>query len=290
MLGAEPQASASPFSTFGLRPEPLARLGNYAAAGVCAVGAYEILLLAGALLVFVSGSLAGALVLSLFNLLLYVVMALSGIPFIAWFHRAYKNLPLLGISPRFSSNWAIGCWFIPFANWVLPGMIGDEIWRAGRPQASAPRAEDWNLARIWWGVYIGSGLLGMLLLFAVRAAGSARGFAFVLALSAVMVVVSAVLAIAFVRRASERLDALSGHSPPGDALDRAIASVYEALPVSDGLVERGGGPTRASTGPRPPTAAEPASSATTASCSRCGRPQEAGANFCDACGTPLGLS
>ncbi len=266
--------------------ESLRRLGNYAAAGVCAVAAYEILFLAAALLVFVSGSVGAAIALGFAYLLLFVVLAFAGIPFIIWFHRAYKSLRPRGVETRFTPGWAIGCWFIPFANWVLPGMIGDEIWRAGRPADQPARADGWNLARVWWAIYIGCGVLGYTFLVVVQVTTpGARGFAIAVSLASSMLLLSAVFAIAFVRRASERLDAFASLAPPGDGLDRTISSVYEMLPIPAGLVEapRGSSPAAGTAAQVPAHAPE-----APVACAHCGALEAPGANFCGSCGAPQG--
>lgn len=273
----------------GPQPEPLARLGNYAAVGVCTVAAYEVLFLVAALFVAASGSLSGVVVLNILYLVFLLLLVVAGIPFIAWFHRAYKNLPLLDVKPRFSPGMAIACWLIPFANWVLPGMIGDELWKAGRPPGRPQRQDGLNLARVWWGVYIGVGLFSLfLLVFVGFVADSARTFALWVIVTSAMLIVSAGLAIAFVRRAGERLDALAGHVSEADDLDRAITSLYQALPIPESLTEEGvdGEPAAAPAPVGPPWAGTPQADATTF-CTRCGASEEAGASFCGACGAPL---
>lgn len=275
----------------GLGSEPLVRLGNFAAAGVCTVAAYEILFLAAALLVFLSGSLGGAVALGVAYLLFFVVLATAGIPFIIWFHRAYKGLRLHGVETRFSPGWAIGCWFVPFANWVLPGMIGDEIWRAGRPANEAVRTgSSWNLARVWWALYIGSGLFGYVLLVAGQFTAGARGFALAMILATILLLLSAAFAIAFVRRASERLDALTAVDAPRDGLDRTIASIYEALPLPAALTDTppAGRPNDGAVPAAPLSPASAPAGEPDIACTRCGAVEAPGANFCGACGAPVG--
>lgn len=286
LLDTPPEAIAPATVGVGPRPEPLARLGNYAAAGVCVVAAYEVFFMVAALLVLASGSLGGVVLLNALYWLFFMVLVLAGVPFIAWFYRAYRNLPLLDFKPRFSGGMAIGCWLIPFANWALPGMIGDEIWKAGQPPDRPPRADSWNLARVWWGVYIGTGVVAVLLLVALGllAGAGERTFALWTMLTSGMVIFSAGLAIAFVRRASERLDALCSYEPPGDGLDRAIGSIYGALPVSPGLTEEGASARR--DGGAPPPHFRPTTAAV-AHCTHCGAEEEAAANFCGSCGAPL---
>ena len=40
------------------------------------------------------------------------VFIATGIFFLLWFHRAYRNLPALG-DRRYGTGWAIGGWFVP---------------------------------------------------------------------------------------------------------------------------------------------------------------------------------
>jgi hypothetical protein len=61
------------------------------------------------------------------------------------FRRAYRNLPALGAeSPRFSSGWAVGAWFVPFLNLVRPKQIMDDIWRASDPALPAHPGAAWK--------------------------------------------------------------------------------------------------------------------------------------------------
>jgi hypothetical protein len=55
---------------------------------------------------------------------------------ITWFYRARKNLDAFpGAGPTMSAGWAIGGWFVPLANLVIPGRVmaniaRDSLWRA----------------------------------------------------------------------------------------------------------------------------------------------------------------
>jgi Domain of unknown function (DUF4328) len=85
-------------------------------------------------------------------LLLYVVLYLAtGVTFIAWLYRAVQNDRALGRSARHSPGWAIGGWFIPFANFVIPYQVVADLWRGrGRRRTTLT----------WWLAWIvGAGLL-----------------------------------------------------------------------------------------------------------------------------------
>lgn len=83
-----------------------------------------------------------------------------------WQHRAQSNLsPLYSHELKFSPGWAVGWWFIPFANLFKPYQAMKELW-----QASDPNAEPtgWKQSQVssalgwWWVSYLAAGLLGNL--------------------------------------------------------------------------------------------------------------------------------
>lgn len=77
-----------------------------------------------------------------------------------WMHRCYRNLPALGATAlHWSPAWAVGAWFIPVANLVLPYMVARELWAkaGGRVVRSGP------LLALWWAaciVTVGINLVG----------------------------------------------------------------------------------------------------------------------------------
>ena len=96
---------------------------------------------------------------ALLGLASYVV---TGIVFVVWFQRCYKNSQALGTSNlRFSSGWAAGAWFVPFLNFVRPKQIADDIWKSTEPDAPAPQNSSWMSVRVpgllhaWWAFFIG---------------------------------------------------------------------------------------------------------------------------------------
>ncbi|AGL20895.1 DUF4328 domain-containing protein [Actinoplanes sp. N902-109] len=56
-----------------------------------------------------------------------VTYLLAGIPFIVWLRRAAQNLQAFGADLTWGPGWAIGAWFIPLANVVLPLLMLSEI-------------------------------------------------------------------------------------------------------------------------------------------------------------------
>jgi hypothetical protein len=68
--------------------------------------------------------------------LIVVTLIFAGIAFITWLYRARVNLDYFGVHDlRWKSGWTIGSWFIPFANFVLPVRVINEVDRASAQRA-----------------------------------------------------------------------------------------------------------------------------------------------------------
>lgn len=85
-------------------------------------------------------------------LILMVIVTFIG--WLIWQHRAHANLRALGAANlSYSPGWAVGWWFIPFANIVMPYLTVRELWKASNPEASAI---DWKarggaaIVGLWW--------------------------------------------------------------------------------------------------------------------------------------------
>ena len=90
---------------------------------------------------------------------------LTAIFFIAWLHRAYKNLRPLGIELlRYGPGWAIGAWFVPILNLFRPKQIVNDVWRGSDPKL-ADRV-GWIdgpvpfVFAVWWAAYLADSLVG----------------------------------------------------------------------------------------------------------------------------------
>ena len=138
---------------------------------------------------------------------------IGAIIFIAWFHRAYGNLPALGVStPRRGRGWAIGGWFIPIANLFIPKQMANDLWRAGDPELR-PADHGWQsrpvaaIVHWWWALYLVSGALanisGRLMEDATNLA-DLRSAIVVNAVAQAIGIASAVAAILVVKRATAR--------------------------------------------------------------------------------------
>jgi uncharacterized protein DUF4328 len=65
--------------------------------------------------------------------LIYIATAVC---FLMWLYRAYRNLPSFGTPSQnisYSAGWAVGSFFIPFVNLVVPYRAIKELWRNSSP-------------------------------------------------------------------------------------------------------------------------------------------------------------
>lgn len=81
-----------------------------------------------------------------------VIFIASGITFLVWFHRLYKNLATLTKVPlAHSPGWAVGGFIVPFINLVRPYQMMCEAWSHSAPPDQAART---SLIGWWWGGWI----------------------------------------------------------------------------------------------------------------------------------------
>ncbi|MEU7280204.1 DUF4328 domain-containing protein [Streptomyces sp. NPDC045431] len=143
----------------------------------------------------------------------------TAVVFILWFHRVRVNAGVFA-PDMFGSGpgWAIGAWFIPIANVVIPCKIARQTWRASRrdPYAAYGKGERPTLVMGWWLVWLFSGFVDALATRAYDDADRASEFVTAceaLAVSEVADAVAAVLAIVVVRRLTAMQDAKAQYGP-----------------------------------------------------------------------------
>lgn len=94
------------------------------------------------------------------GLIQFAGLVLAAITFLIWWSRAYKNAIAMGIPhPRYTTGWAVGWWFVPFANLVIPKNVANDIYRGSDPDMPY-RDPGWRqrpvspLLHWWWGLWI----------------------------------------------------------------------------------------------------------------------------------------
>ena len=152
------------------------------------------------------------------------------VAFVVWFHRAFANLPALGMAPLpFGAGWAIGGWLVPILNLFRPKNIMDDIWRGSDPDRPSRLDGFWHdgpvpaLVHAWWALYLVSSLVGFVVAALIdnttsRTVESVRtGWLATLA-SDVLELVLALVCLELVRRVTRRQQARAARlaiTPPG---------------------------------------------------------------------------
>jgi hypothetical protein len=136
--------------------------------------------------------------------------------FLIWLNRAHKNLaPLRAQNMEFSSGWAVGWWFIPFANLVKPYQVMQEVWRESDPDFDAGSGFLSNSAgtapgymSLWWAFWIISNIFSNICSRVYdpenMSTVAISGYLFVI--TGIVSIIAAVLAIKVVRDITRRQD------------------------------------------------------------------------------------
>ncbi len=81
------------------------------------------------------------------------------VAFLMWLYRSYENLPSFGVRTsdiQYASGWAVGSFFVPFVNLVVPYRAVKELWTRSVPKAlemfSDPAAP--AFFPLWWAAWL----------------------------------------------------------------------------------------------------------------------------------------
>ncbi|MFF8711975.1 DUF4328 domain-containing protein [Streptomyces sp. NPDC015184] len=86
-----------------------------------------------------------------------VMMLATGIVFIIWFRRVRLNAEVFDPSMQpMAPGWAVGSWFVPVANLVLPRRIAGGVWTASAQTNTdgSWRTVPATLMNLWWGGWV----------------------------------------------------------------------------------------------------------------------------------------
>jgi hypothetical protein len=145
----------------------------------------------------------------------FVLAVAVAVTWLLWQHRAQTNLSALGGGPpAFTPGWAVGAWFLPVANLVLPSRAVREL--VGR-SAGPTRQEAVRSVTPWWAGLL-AGLVLQVVSFALWAVPNPTPLMLVvsdiLAIAASAAWVwSAILAMRLIRAVDAGQDSWSGHRP-----------------------------------------------------------------------------
>jgi hypothetical protein len=86
-------------------------------------------------------------------------LIVTGVLFLTWFFQAYRAAMPGHERRRWGSGWTIGAWFIPFANFVIPKLVMNEIDRMSSADPG-PDPEAWMneprtpVSDLWWAAWV----------------------------------------------------------------------------------------------------------------------------------------
>lgn len=139
------------------------------------------------------------------------------IAFLAWFWRAYRNLPAFGVrEPRFGYGWAIGSWFVPLLNLIRPKQIANDIWRGTSPDLET--GQGWRsyenkgvspLLHAWWAAWLVMGFgdrIATRLYLDAESVSSQQSATYLSIVVNLLYAIAAVMAILVVRAITQRYE------------------------------------------------------------------------------------
>ena len=95
-------------------------------------------------------------------LLDFIIYVTTVVFFLIWLHRAHSNLKVFNAWARLehTAGWAVGSFFIPFVNLVVPYQAVREVWRKSLPPDDVYLAETDPPASfpLWWMFWITSSI------------------------------------------------------------------------------------------------------------------------------------
>src|SRR6266702_2244958 len=144
----------------------------------------------------------------------------TGILWLLWLRRAYRNLALVGSKrSRFTSRQAVGYWFIPFVNLVWAYQVMKDLWMSSETMNDRDAYDDLPAPALlsgWWGMSLAWGVLEPVVAATARNARTAlelTNVTDVALVGSVVGIVATVLAIRVVRGIDERQQCFSTHPP-----------------------------------------------------------------------------
>lgn len=157
---------------------------------------------------------------------------------IIWAWRSAHNARALGrTGARLGPGWAIGAWFVPFANFILVYLVFSDLWRSSDP--GTERGDGWRrlpgsvLVRLWTAAYIGG--IAIMFVAAGLAIGGVTGVQttrLLLTIAGVTGAVGTVLSIVVVRDITARQEVLQARDPA--PLERPLGGLRVAPTTTDG--------------------------------------------------------
>ena len=91
-----------------------------------------------------------------------LAVILAAVFFLVWLHRSVRNLEPLNVEGYpYTPGWAVGWWFIPFANMVMPYLAVHRLWKASVPGFMGEHWKDVPvnpMLPVWWALWLVSNI------------------------------------------------------------------------------------------------------------------------------------
>ncbi|MFF4739301.1 DUF4328 domain-containing protein [Streptomyces sp. NPDC001262] len=149
----------------------------------------------------------------------------TAVAFIVWFERVRANADYFAQDVcTLGKGWAIGGWFVPFANLWLPYRVASEVWKASAQAAStdgAWREVSRRPVNVWWGLVVVSLLADRIASTLGKRADTVDALQqsiVAVAVSDLLNLAAAIFAILFVRK----LTAMQEPQPAPEPVDRHV--------------------------------------------------------------------
>jgi hypothetical protein len=150
-----------------------------------------------------------------------VLFLVTGIVWLVWQHRSQSNLVAAGrVGLEYTPGWAVGWWFVPFANLVKPFQATGELWKASGGD-DWRRARTWPLLGWWWATWLASNVLISVSTFRsveTASVGELITDDQIGVVGEAISVVAAILAVALVRSVGARQATLPPFAPTGGVM------------------------------------------------------------------------
>ncbi len=160
------------------------------------------------------GALLYALLLLGLGSLQIIVYIATVIVFLMWLYRSYENLPAFGTPARsleYSSGWAVGSFFIPFVNLVIPYRAVRELWQKSEPYETSFGSQSPPATfPLWWGFWIISNIASNVSLrVAFRGEVSMENVVIISSIADALNIIAAIFAVVVVAKIDRRQEEAS---------------------------------------------------------------------------------
>lgn len=145
-----------------------------------------------------------------------IIHIVGVVSFLIWLHRASRIVHAIALNdegtvvPTITPGWAVGWWFVPFANLIKPLHVMKELWAWSEPNpADRPGVSDPRLGT-WWGLWMASNIASNASVRLTLKSDMVEASAIVDLIAQGLSIGAALLVIQVIRGLSQRLEAARG--------------------------------------------------------------------------------